>query len=494
MRTIEQEELSPEKQRNVMNREQATAVIRELAADCYGHDNLYDFPDLELRETDSQGSPIFLRLPVVFMAIHLKMYSEAGILLDHADDFTDAEQLKGHITQELKGYDMDRTFTPGELLIAHPDIPSSLLKALYAHWMPDRPDVKRIRYYRDLVRNEYMRTFGGGCACDGINYRQTALGLWSLKCKCPEMLSGLYDFGDSSISMPSPNSADVEENRRVLRDYTFFLRVLYECRRDQPEKLELLINKTHFGFAQNSPEDFVTYEQEYENYIRTVTGMKSLFEIAAKNQTHPYGNYCMMLLSVIASLYVVWTNRFGQASPKARGVIRKWIRELRRDFRKAAGRNIWWFIRQLFAESTHRDVFDTMWAFFTLLRHVCGYDLKVDVTKPRELEIISQGFTKEQTFTDQRIVKAIDGLEQLGDFIRTDTVFGYPGKYRKSCRMLEDIAERILKLDNEELLEVALRKRLIPPALYHRLMESAAEDGSKLMPCLIAYSAAYEKP
>ncbi|MCR5094866.1 MAG: hypothetical protein K6B72_12940 [Lachnospiraceae bacterium] len=473
---------------------------------------------MELEVTDPEGQPLTLQLPPAMMAIHLGMYAEAMLILNHMWSFSEGEYFNGCLEGDLCANYFGECVgqndakacgvRPGEVLIAHPDMPAALLQSVYEH---DNCTGRRGRFALNLTNSEYLRVFRGkDCPC-GYYFRLAACGLWNIRCKCPDLLYVMV--GEETwllTGMPEFDNGDPEEYRRALRDYTLFVKVCHECFKEKPEKFEILVREIDYGIRAflHNPLDYITFGKEYGAYIRMLIDLEPVFRVAENTEEELFNGYCRALLSVIDSLYNAWSCKFSSCANNVRMQVGKWITELGGIFRKIVGNDPMWFI---YRTGMNKDLLDPLFKngnlvrIATLLQYACGYELTLDVADEQNLKPISQAFrhlenleetpenhgVADRDSLDRGILAAVEFFDVITGCIHADLVFSEPERYRQNVETLQYIAEQILKLGNVELLEVALRKKLIPRQMYNHLLESATEKRTGMLPCLIAYKAAF---
>ncbi|MBQ7614414.1 MAG: hypothetical protein IJU77_05170, partial [Butyrivibrio sp.] len=160
------------------------------------------------------------------------------------------------------------------------------------------------------------------------------------------------------------------------------------------------------------------------------------------------------------------------------------------------GGDIAWFLENY---GDQMSTFNDYLQILTLLKYSCGYDVSLDLTDRRVSAFFRERFEQIQRDKDRdrQISSAVEALELMEDFRNSDDVF-CPNKGkelskdteadRKKVRDdLKAIGGTLVKLENEELLEVCLRKKLFPVSQSGLLMRKCRTQAVALLPCLIAY-------
>ncbi len=475
---------------------------------------------MELDDRDADGNIVLLRFHIVLTAIHLGMYEEAMDIIRRMRGLLDRGTLTGvligkEIFHSYFGVPISGTSTGKtaiinykQILMAHCDCPKQLIRMIYERLDIIEDNTKKhlykdyghINYQWDIENNEYMRIFYG----TGY-YRQMALGLLSIRSKCPEMLSNMFEkVNNKKVHMPVEGEKDdPEKYKKILAGYTLFVSVVFLCLKDDREMLVRFCEKVmDYEIKVRSQDSYIKYRDEYRKYVAMIKGLKPT--LSELNDDMLIGRkdvrYCVILMRIMASLYVVWTGKFEIYEPEVSREAESLLKEIGKELREVAGDSPLWILKQdEYIQLGSVPAYEKALYFSQLLRYGCGYDLNIDATDIREFRFLSEcteDLVKRVQNSKalgkdgcQMIGMAIECLETLGVMTNMDKLRGDPKLYSENIKLIEDIADKIFELGNLELFEVAIKKNLIPEYMYQSLIAKKTDTSVRVLPCLIAYKA-----
>jgi hypothetical protein len=281
--------------------------------------------------------------------------------------------------------------------------------------------------------------------------------------------------------MPKVSSKwPAEVGKRLLREYTkdtkAFLENICTTGGDLVVAMESLS-----PIEVESEEDYVTYEREFIDYTHMLSSCREMLLSDGSEKTRE--TYVITMQNIHVPLYNVWTCRLKQYSARIRQSTKRISEWIERAIKEAIGDDISWYFIAL-AERV--SDFKICWCFMIPLKFACGYDLEMAITDRRLTRCLARQFQQlEKKPAADEISSAIELFETLGSFKKGNEIMEPINE--ASLRDVEEMAKVILRLRNEELFEVCLRKKLFPSCMYDWLIRQARNLSPPLLPCLIAY-------
>ena len=283
--------------------------------------------------------------------------------------------------------------------------------------------------------------------------------------------------------MPKVSSKwPVEVGKRLLREYTkdtkAFLENICTTGGDLVVAMESLSS-----IEVESEEDYVTYEREFIDYTHMLSSCREM--LLGDGSEEVRRTYVLVMQYIHIPLYTVWTCRLKQYSARIRQSTKRISEWIERAIREAIGDDISWY---LIALAELASDFKVCWCFMIPLKFACGYDLEMAITDRRLTRCLARQFQqleKKPGSRDYEISSAIELFETLGSFKKGNEIMEPINE--AALLDVEEMAKVILRLRNEELFEVCLRKKLFPSCMYDWLIRQARNLSPPLLPCLIAY-------
>ncbi len=272
-----------------------------------------------------------------------------------------------------------------------------------------------------------------------------------------------------------------EVGKHLLREYTkdtkAFLENICTTGGDLVVAMESLSS-----IEVESEEDYVTYEREFIDYTHMLSSCREMLISDGSEKTRE--TFVITMQNIHIPLYLVWSCRHKQYSARIRQSTKRIFEWIERAIKEAIGDDIsWYFIA--FAERV--SDFKICWCFMIPLKFACGYDLEMAITDRRLTRCLARQFQQlEKTGSgDYEISSAIELFETLGSFKKGNEIMEPINE--ASLRDVEEMAKVILRLRNEELFEVCLRKKLFPSCMYDWMIRQTRKLSPSLLPCLLAY-------
>ena len=285
--------------------------------------------------------------------------------------------------------------------------------------------------------------------------------------------------------MPKVSSKwPAEVGKRLLREYTKDTKAFLEniCTTGG----DLVVAMDSLSYIEvESEEDYVTYEREFIDYTHMLSSCREMLISDGSEKTRE--TYVITMQNIHVPLYNVWTCRLKQYSARIRQSTKRISEWIERAIREAIGDDIsWYFIALAELASDSNVCFKVCWCLMIPLKFACGYDLEMAITDRRLTRCLARQFQQlEKKPAADEISSAIELFETLGSFKKGNEIMEPINE--ASLRDVEEMAKVILRLRNEELFEVCLRKKLFPSCMYDWLIRQARNLSPPLLPCLIAY-------
>lgn len=420
-----------------------------------------------------------MRFPPVTMALHYRMYQQAELMLNAIQGPVTVYAFTGEIvrkyasSQDYCDYpDITNCITIGEILVADPDIPKSFMELLNNKVDKSDKNGALICFSSDVVTNDYITYFYKQDFVGGWSYNILTKGLKALYSKCPELLKGMMDWQLIHTGVPKvPSAYTPEEGQRLLNEYIRFISTVIDCTCKTGGDIELFFAAL-YGIEVARDEDYITYEAEYRKYIKLLISKKDLI---VQNMKNGRLRYAQFLLKEDAANYFVWTCRYRKYDKRVRCAAKRIGEGLGSTARELIGENYYEFLNNA------DEVIDLygLLQILTLLKYSCGYEMKTDLTDSEAALSITKHFQQIEwdKGKNNEISIAVEVLEFMDEFSNS----------QEATEISKKIADIIICSKNEELLEVSLRKKLIPECLYGYISEEACSRAPALLPCIIAY-------
>ncbi len=441
-----------------------------------------DLPELTLHMTTEDELEMKLSLPPVSMALHLGMYKCAEDILSVMPDELSAEVFNGgllelcSVSQYYMDYpDMQFLITIGEIIIADTDIPKSFLKLFCSRCSLDKKENPMIGFTTALGDNDYIRTFCKGNFSKGYEFRRLKKGLLNLYEKCPELLKDMMNNIPFRNYVPAIKpKMTVEEGKSLIREYTDYMKTVIECVVVAGGDIgELLLVQQ--PIEPENDQDYVTYEEEYRKYVKMLLSEKDL--ILSSKQKNIRSRLARFYLVENGGKYVVWTNRDKEHTNQVRAAAKRIGGGLGRVAYELIGDDIAGFLNGC------DDIFSFkgLSSMLVLLKYSCKLRLRMDLSAEGGMSIFYRLFNNMCMHRgydlESETMAAVESLEIMEELTGA----------QEKPEEVKAIADIIVKLGNEELLEVALRKKLLPMSLYEWLTRLVRAWSPALLPCMIAY-------
>ena len=494
---------------------EATFQINELAKACVSISKRKEtvspeeFKPITVIMHTEDGYDMKLVLKPLSMALHFQMYDRAEEILSAMEDYLSAWDFKGELHIRPSGNREGTEYgsckfliTLGQIIISDCDIPEKFLKLYHEKVKLSETLGPPISFAEDINHNSYISNFYVREFDNDRSYNLLTKGLRNIRGKCPELLKDmLFQRNPFLIDTEMPGITTgytAQEGKRLLKSYTGYVKTVIEscCEcganiGDFLSKLDTVKVRKDF--------DFVTYEAEYKAYVKMLISCKDM--ILNSGQENARLELVIHLMKNDASMYVIWTNRHDEHELAVKKSVKNIAAGLGRTVREVIGEDIAWFLE---AYDLHMKTFNDFLQILTLLKYSCGYDLLLDLADTRVSTFFRKRFNRIQAGDDmdRQISSAVGALELMAGFQNADIVFDpEPEKElpeeekadkeksnkEKALDDLKVIARNLAKLGNEELLEVCLRKNMIPETRYEWMIKKCRRQSVALLPCLIAY-------
>lgn len=454
----------------------------------------------------------YYTLPAYMMAVHLKMYEEALILLDNLNP----SSMKAQMSSKAKNRGKDwvegfwgacvlngagqvleiSCFTIGDLLMAHSGIPGELVSRIWEKYKetgcrshilegnyryrisfiwPDKPESRTGVFLSELTQMNYLN-----------------------KC-CPGIVYGFYS--DYKTSIWDYLISDETEARQQLSDYNKVMRLLEATFEGSPQDQSNLYFGSGIEFSGAEPADiYVKYKSELLEYFRIRTRFAGKIRKPEINRL-----LAEEFLTIAAFLYVVWTNRSKVNTPDERKAAYEMTCEIAPMIKLTTGDDPARFLYEEFIENKGYGACQAVNAMGTLIKNVAGKKIEIDISEVVGRKIMIALFDEASGRSSAACgpgqVPGVNSVWQpdeehtlaLMEVMEIiETVRGYGKDIAVDDEFLHRIMEDILEIGNIELLESALRKGLIPSHAYGEMITMAVERRPLLLPPLIAYHEALE--
>ena len=476
---------------NSIRRKKGTVSAKELSPI-----RLILYPDAEY--------DMELILPPVTMALHLQMYERAKEILLAMEmplNVSDFDGRLNEITSYNDGKDeMEYCFghiSIGQIIVCDCDMTKDFMKLFYERLDNKNPDRPPISFTDDVILSRYILYFYTQEHAYDRSYKQLTKGLKNIKEKCPELLK---DMMSDSLLLPIDTEFPEglykysrEEAGQLIKVYTKYIKTVIECCCESGADAGKFISSLG-TIKVVEDQDFVTYEAEYKAYVKMLISCKDMILDSGGEDSRL--KLLITLMSQDAALYIIWTNRHKEYETAIRKAVRNIAAGLGKAVRQIIGGDIAWFLENY---GDQMSTFNNYLQILTLLKYSCGYDVSLDLSDKRVSAFFRERFEQIQRDEDRdrQISSAVEALELMEDFRNADDVF-CPDKEKEFSKDMEAdrkkvrdglkaIGGTLVKLENEELLEVCLRKKLFPVSQSGLLMRKCRTQAVALLPCLIAY-------
>lgn len=282
--------------------------------------------------------------------------------------------------------------------------------------------------------------------------------------------------------MPKVSSKwPVEVGKRLLREFTkdtkAFLENICTTGGDLVVAMESLS-----PIEVESEEDYVTYESEFIEYTHMLSSCREMLLSDGSEKTRE--TFVITMQNIHIPLYLAWSCRHKHYSARVRMSVKRISEWLERAIKEAIGDDISWYYIA-FSELT--PDFNIYWSFMLPLKYACGYDLEMDLTNCRLTSCLDLQFQclEGPGKGNYEISSAVELLELLGSFKKGNELMDPINE--AALLNVEEMAKVILRLSNEELFEVCLRKKLFPSCMYDWMIRQTRKLSPSLLPCLLAY-------